>query len=110
MKMNWTTPEPTSSDLIPYEPVAAFATKIDYANVPLPRYLQDWKKEWVEAPRIRHSRAAIQLALIVAGEMAAGRWLIDKARQWANDSGTYQAARNLRKWNVPLNLARQMLL
>jgi hypothetical protein len=47
---------------------------------------------------------------ILLDELDAGRWLQDKARQWADNSGHYQAARNLRKWNVPLELALTLLL
>lgn len=41
---------------------------------------------------------------------SAGLWLADKARRNAAESGTYQAAANLRKQGVPLNLALALLL
>ena len=41
---------------------------------------------------------------------SAGFWLAHKARRNADDVGTFQAARNLRKQGVPLNLALALLL
>lgn len=40
---------------------------------------------------------------------AAGRWLADKARKQAATLGVQQAARNLRKQGVPIELALAIL-
>ena len=40
---------------------------------------------------------------------SAGLWLACKARRNAEEVGTFQAARNLRKQGVPLNLALALL-
>jgi hypothetical protein len=40
---------------------------------------------------------------------SAGLWLASKARRNADEVGTFQAARNLRKQGVPLNLALALL-
>jgi len=39
-----------------------------------------------------------------------GHWLTQKARRNAAEAGVFQAARNLRKQGVPLELARGILL
>ena len=39
-----------------------------------------------------------------------GQFLMNKAREQQRVSGTFQAARNLRKQGVPLNLACRILL
>lgn len=39
-----------------------------------------------------------------------GRWLIRKARKQQAEQGTFQAARNLKKQGVPLDLALDILV
>lgn len=46
----------------------------------------------------------------LATYISAGRWLVRKARQQAAEVGYQQAARNLRKQGVPLNIALVILL
>lgn len=41
--------------------------------------------------------------------LAAGVWLVRKARAQAAQSGTYAAARNLKKQGIPLELALAIL-
>ena len=46
----------------------------------------------------------------LATYLSAGRWLVNKARLQAREVGYQQAARNLRKQGVPLNVALIILL
>ena len=46
----------------------------------------------------------------VMTSIAAGDWLITKARRQAVQQGVQSAATNLRKQGVPLDLARRILL
>lgn len=45
----------------------------------------------------------------LAATLAAGSWLLRKARAQAAEVGTQQAARNLRKQGLPLDLALLVL-
>lgn len=51
--------------------------------------------------RLRHNR--------IVALMGAGNWLVAKARAQARKLGTQQAARNLRKQGVPVELAVRIL-
>lgn len=54
-----------------------------------------------------HRTAA--LLRVIAAPILAGMWLAHKARQQAEISGTYQAARNLRKQGAPIEVALALL-
>lgn len=103
--VNWTNPEPNSSDVIPYQAVPGFERTIDYAMTPLPEYLREWRPQLHVIPRFGVRRTTS----LRNRQQVAGGWLIRKAKQWADAGSVYQAAKNLRKWNVPIELAMQLL-
>jgi len=46
---------------------------------------------------------------LIASALCAGLWLMHKARKQQRESGTVQAAKNLRKQGVPVEIAVRLL-